>query len=241
MPYKHRFGPFAGEIYRVPMAYPYRWPTGPERLRRRGVRGVRRRRARAGRRGQHRRRHPRADPGRGRVHRPGAGLRQEGRRLVHRATASCSSPTRCRPGSAAPVTGSPPSTRASSPTSSPPPRASPAACRSPALTGRADVMDAIHVGGLGGTYGGNPVACAAALGRHRDDEGGRPARSGASRSRRCSARASRRSRTSTASIGDIRGRGAMLAVELVSDLASQDARRRPHRRGSTRPATPTAW
>src|SRR5690606_22247532 len=30
MPYKHRFGPFAGEIYRVPMAYPYRWPTGPE-------------------------------------------------------------------------------------------------------------------------------------------------------------------------------------------------------------------
>ena len=32
-----------------------------------------------------------------------------------------------------------------------------------AVTGRADVMDAVHVGGLGGTYGGNPVACAAAL------------------------------------------------------------------------------
>ena len=31
MPYKHRFGPFAGELYRVPMAYPYRWPGGPER------------------------------------------------------------------------------------------------------------------------------------------------------------------------------------------------------------------
>ena len=30
MPYKHRFGPFAGEIYRVPAAYPYRWPTGPD-------------------------------------------------------------------------------------------------------------------------------------------------------------------------------------------------------------------
>src|SRR6476619_3673192 len=30
MPYKHGFGPFAGEIYRVPMAYPFRWPTGPE-------------------------------------------------------------------------------------------------------------------------------------------------------------------------------------------------------------------
>jgi 4-aminobutyrate aminotransferase/(S)-3-amino-2-methylpropionate transaminase len=33
-----------------------------------------------------------------------------------------------------------------------------------AVTGRADVMDAVHAGGLGGTYGGNPVACAAALG-----------------------------------------------------------------------------
>src|SRR3984957_8785250 len=30
MPYKPRFGPFANEIYRVPMAYPYRWSTGPE-------------------------------------------------------------------------------------------------------------------------------------------------------------------------------------------------------------------
>ena len=32
------------------------------------------------------------------------------------------------------------------------------------VTGRAELMDAVHVGGLGGTYGGNPVACAAALG-----------------------------------------------------------------------------
>src|SRR3712207_4762871 len=32
-----------------------------------------------------------------------------------------------------------------------------------AVTGRADIVDAVHVGGLGGTYGGNPVACAAAL------------------------------------------------------------------------------
>src|SRR5487761_1803667 len=29
MPYKDKFGPFAGEIYRMPMAYPFRWPTGP--------------------------------------------------------------------------------------------------------------------------------------------------------------------------------------------------------------------
>ena len=32
------------------------------------------------------------------------------------------------------------------------------------VTGRAELMDAVHPGGLGGTYGGNPVACAAALG-----------------------------------------------------------------------------
>src|ERR1700752_2361220 len=36
--------------------------------------------------------------------------------------------------------------------------------RLPAVTGRADIMDAVHPGGLGGTYGGNPVACAGALG-----------------------------------------------------------------------------
>ena len=41
MPYKHRFGPFANEIYRVPMAYPYRWPTGRRTMCRRGVRPVR--------------------------------------------------------------------------------------------------------------------------------------------------------------------------------------------------------
>lgn len=34
-----------------------------------------------------------------------------------------------------------------------------------AVTGRAEIMDAPHVSGLGGTFGGNPLACAAALGR----------------------------------------------------------------------------
>src|SRR6202007_2204537 len=36
--------------------------------------------------------------------------------------------------------------------------------RRAAVPGRADLMDAVHPGGLGGTFGGNPVACAAALG-----------------------------------------------------------------------------
>ena len=38
MPYKQGFGPFASEIYRVPMAYPLRWPGGPEACTRRGAR-----------------------------------------------------------------------------------------------------------------------------------------------------------------------------------------------------------
>ncbi len=44
------------------------------------------------------------------------------------------------------------------------------------VTGRAEMMDAVHVGGLGGTYGGNPVACAAALGGHRDHARAGPGR-----------------------------------------------------------------
>ncbi len=49
MPYKNGFGPFAPEIYRMPMAYPFRWPTGPEHCgeeaAERGDRGDRQRRS----------------------------------------------------------------------------------------------------------------------------------------------------------------------------------------------------
>ena len=41
-----------------------------------------------------------------------------------------------------------------------------------AVTGRADIMDAAHPGGIGGTYSGNPVACAAALGVFDEIESG---------------------------------------------------------------------
>ena len=76
-------------------------------------------------------------------------------------------------------------------------------------------MDAVHVGGLGGTYGGNPVACAAALGAIETMEVERPAppRPAAS-SRSCSPRLHAIAEKS-GRIGDVRGRGAMLAVELV--------------------------
>jgi len=83
-----------------------------------------------------------------------------------------------------------------------------------AVTGRAEVMDAVHGGGLGGTYGGNPVACAAALGSIRtmreQDLAGRAWRLGAIMLERLGALAERQP-----AIGDVRGRGAMVAVELV--------------------------
>ena len=83
-----------------------------------------------------------------------------------------------------------------------------------AVTGRADVMDAPHVGGLGGTYGGNPVACAAALAAIATIEHeGLVARARRIEQRvrpRLDALADRHQ-----AVGDVRGRGAMLAMELV--------------------------
>ncbi len=83
-----------------------------------------------------------------------------------------------------------------------------------AVTGRAEIMDSVHVGGLGGTYGGNPIACAAALGAMEEmrahDLNGAARRIGEVMLPRLTALAQRSTR-----IGDVRGRGAMIAVELV--------------------------
>jgi 4-aminobutyrate aminotransferase / (S)-3-amino-2-methylpropionate transaminase / 5-aminovalerate transaminase len=82
------------------------------------------------------------------------------------------------------------------------------------LTGRAELMDAVHPGGLGGTYGGNPVACAAALATihtMREQDLAEAARGiEATMLPRLRALQER-----TGVIGDVRGRGAMLAVEIV--------------------------
>jgi 4-aminobutyrate aminotransferase/(S)-3-amino-2-methylpropionate transaminase len=83
-----------------------------------------------------------------------------------------------------------------------------------AVTGRAEMMDAVHPGGLGGTYGGNPVACAAALGSMRwmeENDANALARGiEAVMMPRLRAMAENH-----AAIGDVRGRGAMIAIELV--------------------------
>lgn len=83
-----------------------------------------------------------------------------------------------------------------------------------AVTGRADVMDSVPAGGLGGTYAGNPVACAAALGAietmDADDLAGRARHIGTVLTERLGALQQRHP-----VIGEIRGRGGMIAVELV--------------------------
>lgn len=81
-----------------------------------------------------------------------------------------------------------------------------------AVTGRAELMDTVHRSGLGGTYGGNPVACAAALAAldqmvELDLVG---------RARRIGERVLPRLRAlGHPAVGEVRGRGAMLALELV--------------------------
>jgi 4-aminobutyrate aminotransferase/(S)-3-amino-2-methylpropionate transaminase len=83
------------------------------------------------------------------------------------------------------------------------------------VTGRADLMDSVHVGGLGGTYGGNPVACAAALGAIEEMR----SRDLAGRARAIGALVGSRLRELAADhpvVGDVRGRGAMMAVELCA-------------------------
>ncbi|WP_322892018.1 MULTISPECIES: 4-aminobutyrate--2-oxoglutarate transaminase [unclassified Yoonia] len=89
------------------------------------------------------------------------------------------------------------------------------------VIGRAEVMDAVIPGGLGGTYGGNPVACAAALAAIKaiEDEG-LLARSTALGDHFRARFADIGARTAPDRICDVRGLGAMLAVEFVTDLAS---------------------
>lgn len=92
-----------------------------------------------------------------------------------------------------------------------------------AITGRADVMDAANPGGLGGTYAGNPVACAAAhtvLDIIKDEDlCGRSNAIGKIITDRCRALMER---SNLNCIGDVRGLGAMCAVELVKGKSSHE-------------------
>ncbi|QBJ96778.1 4-aminobutyrate--2-oxoglutarate transaminase [Rhodococcus sp. ABRD24] len=83
-----------------------------------------------------------------------------------------------------------------------------------AVTGRADIMDIAHAGGIGGTYSGNPAACEAALGVFETIE----AENLLERAQAIGDIMFRELRDIAAEtdiIGDVRGRGAMVAIELV--------------------------
>ncbi|KRF28469.1 4-aminobutyrate--2-oxoglutarate transaminase [Phycicoccus sp. Soil802] len=216
MPYKHRFGPFASEIYRVPMAYPYRWPTGPEACADEAfTEFVDLVHAQVG---EDNTAAVILEPiqGEGGFIVPAPGfMKKVSDWCTEQGILFIADEVQtgfCRTGdwfasehedvvpdlitTAKGIAGGMPLA---------------------ALTGRADVMDAIHVGGLGGTYGGNPVACASALAAietmKADDLAGRARAVEALFRPRLEALADK-----YGVIGDIRGRGAMLAVELVSDL-----------------------
>ncbi len=92
-----------------------------------------------------------------------------------------------------------------------------------AVTGKAQIMDAAHVGGLGGTFGGNPIACAAALATIATIENdGLIER--AQQLEPLMTEPLMRLQAGDDRIGDVRGRGAMIAVELVkSGTAEPDA------------------
>jgi 4-aminobutyrate aminotransferase / (S)-3-amino-2-methylpropionate transaminase / 5-aminovalerate transaminase len=213
MPYKEGFGPFAGEVYRVPMAYPFRWPGGPDKCATEAL-----------------------DVVTGLIH------AQVGEENV---AAVVIEPIQGEGGFIVPPDGFLPGLakfcRANGilfiadeiqsgfcrtgdwfacdyehvvPDLVTTAKGIAGGLPLAGVTGRAEMMDAVHPGGLGGTYGGNPVACAAALGAIdtmlKEDL---PAKA-----RVIETLMLPRLQELAAAhpvIGDVRGRGAMLAIELV--------------------------
>jgi len=82
------------------------------------------------------------------------------------------------------------------------------------VTGRAEIMDSVHVAGLGGTYGGNPLACAAALGVFETMEAENLV-ARANHIGQILGDALKSMQAKYSVIGEVRGRGAMQAIELV--------------------------
>jgi 4-aminobutyrate aminotransferase/(S)-3-amino-2-methylpropionate transaminase len=213
MPYKDGFGPFAAEVYRVPMAYPFRWPGGPARCAAEAldvITGL-----------------IHTQVGEGNVAAvviepiqgeggfivppdgflPGLARYCQANGIVLVADEIQSG--FCRTGdwfacdhesvvpdlitTAKGIAGGLPLA---------------------GVTGRAEMMDAVHPGGLGGTFGGNPVACAAALGS-METMGKEDLPAAARHIGDLMLPRLRKLAEAHPVIGDVRGRGAMIAIELV--------------------------
>ena len=220
MPYKHKFGPFASELYRVPMAYPYRWPGGPEHCAEEAFDYI--------------------------IDQIHAQIGEENTAAVIiepiQGEGGFITPPRgflpaladwcrehdilfiadevqsgfCRTGDwfACEDEGVVPDLITTA-------KGIAGGMPLSAVTGRADIMDTIHPGGLGGTYGGNPVACAAALASiatmEAEDLRGRAKQIEAILTGRLGRLAERYPQ-----VGEIRGRGAMIAMELVTDRETKE-------------------
>ncbi|MGW8435449.1 4-aminobutyrate--2-oxoglutarate transaminase [Nocardiopsis sp. NPDC055551] len=215
MPYKHGFGPFAGEIHRMPMAYAYRWPTGPENCgpeaaaaaidqitKQVGAENVA---AMV------------IEPiqGEGGFIEPAPGFlpalveycRANG--IVFVADEVQTGFARTGDMFACDQEGIVPDLITTA-------KGIAGGLPLAAVTGRAELMDAVHGGGLGGTYGGNPAACAAALASLEAIESGDLV----GRAREIGELMLGRLNTLARKfdvVGDVRGRGAMIAIELVKD------------------------
>jgi 4-aminobutyrate aminotransferase/(S)-3-amino-2-methylpropionate transaminase len=212
-PYRQGFGPFAPEVYRAPMAYPYRWPTGPARCaeeaadaladlvdRRVGVENVAA---------------VLVEPiqGEGGFIVPASGFlprvaeicRDRGILLiadeVQTGVARTGHMFACEHEEIQPdlLTAA---------------KGLAGGLPLGAVTGRAELMDAVPSGGLGGTFSGNPVACEAALGVFEEIAAGGLL----TRARKIGDLMLARLRwlaDAHSFIGDVRGRGALLAIEIV--------------------------
>lgn len=213
MPYKHGFGPFAPEVYRVPLAYPYRWLTGPENCAQEAAdqavsqitKQIGAENVAAiiiepvlGEGGF-------IEPAKGFL--PAIAQFAKDNGIVFVADEIQSGFCRTGQWFACEDEGIVPDLITTA-------KGIAGGLPLAAVTGRAEIMDAAHAGGLGGTYGGNPVACAAAIGAIET-----------MRELDLNARARRIEEIMKARltvmqekydvIGEVRGRGAMIAIELV--------------------------
>ena len=87
-----------------------------------------------------------------------------------------------------------------------------------AVTGRAEIVDAVPPGGLGGTFGGNPLSCAAAIAILDALETSRP------RAEQIGARLRERLTAMAPAGSDVRGLGPMIAIELPEQTGEETAR-----------------
>lgn len=213
MPYKHGFGPFPGNVHRAPFAYPLRWPTGAENCTIEALAALEELL-------------DSLDPdtvaamvvepiqGEGGfiVPSPGflPGVQEIARRrgIVLVADEVQAGTGRTGTMYASEHEGIVPDLVVSA-------KALGGGLPLSAVTGRAELMGSVHPGGIGGTYAGNPLACAAALGVFSMLEDGGLLRA-AQRIETHIRSVMEPLAAEVATIADVRGRGAMMAIEFTA-------------------------